>query len=58
VEHRTALLADVTEQPRSRILAWSVARLVEQALWHVSRADRPRAPDSIVRAMRIADLLD
>ncbi|HUP87459.1 MAG TPA: aminoglycoside phosphotransferase family protein [Acidimicrobiales bacterium] len=38
---RYTLVAEVLAEPVERLLAWSVARLVESALWHVSRGEDP-----------------
>lgn len=57
VVERTALVADRTGLTPERVHAWSVARLVESALWYVSRAELPEAQDNAARAARIADLL-
>lgn len=54
---RTALLADRTGLDPGRVHAWSVARLVESALWHASRSELPQAQEDAARAARIADLL-
>lgn len=54
---RTARLADRTDLDPSRIHAWSVARLVESALWHASRSELPQAQEDAARAARTADLL-
>ncbi len=57
VVDRTALVADRTGLDAERIHAWSVARLVESALWYVSRGELTEAQDNAARAARIADLL-
>ncbi|MEK6343886.1 MAG: aminoglycoside phosphotransferase family protein [Curtobacterium sp.] len=57
VVDRTALVADRTGLDAERIHAWSVARLVESALWYVSRGELPEAEDNAARAARVADLL-
>lgn len=54
---RVALLADRTGLEPARVLAWSVARLVESALWHVGRSELGAAQDAAAHAARIADLL-
>lgn len=57
VVERTVLVADRTGLDPERIHAWSVARLVESALWYVSRSELREAQDDAARAARIADLL-
>lgn len=57
VVERTALVADRAGLAPGRIYAWSVARLVESALWYVSRGELPEAQDDAARAARIAALL-
>lgn len=50
VRHRVAVLADVTGEPADRIAAWCTARLVESALWSVSRGALDDGRDAMVRA--------
>lgn len=47
---RLALLADVTGEPTDRIAAWCTARLVEAALWSVSRGETGDGADAMARA--------
>ncbi|MCS5485545.1 aminoglycoside phosphotransferase family protein [Curtobacterium flaccumfaciens pv. beticola] len=47
---RLALLADVTGEPTDRIAAWCTARLVEAALWSVSRGAPGDGADARARA--------
>ncbi|MET3637782.1 aminoglycoside phosphotransferase family protein [Curtobacterium oceanosedimentum] len=54
VRHRVAVLADATGEPEDRIAAWCTARLVESALWSVSRG----ALDDGREAMRLAAVTD
>ncbi|GGL10679.1 streptomycin 6-kinase [Curtobacterium luteum] len=54
---RVGLLADRTGLAPDRVLAWSVARMVESALWYASRAEVGAAREAAARAARIADLL-
>ncbi|KQO65275.1 aminoglycoside phosphotransferase family protein [Curtobacterium sp. Leaf261] len=58
LRERIALLSDVTAQPRERIAAWCVARLVESALWSVSRGQPRDAEDGVARAALMAGLVD
>ena len=51
---RFQLVADVVDEPVDRMLAWSVARTVEAALWHVARNEDPSS--SMALARRFADL--
>jgi streptomycin 6-kinase len=48
---RYALVADVLGEPVDRLLAWSVARLVESALWHASRGEDPAATMADARVL-------
>ena len=50
VRDRVALLADVTGESTERIAAWCTARLVESALWSVSRGALGAGQDAMVRA--------
>jgi streptomycin 6-kinase len=54
---RVDALADITSEPVDRILAWSVARLVEAGLWYVSRGELPEGTESMRHATAIANLL-
>ncbi|MDM7887825.1 aminoglycoside phosphotransferase family protein [Curtobacterium sp. RHCJP20] len=47
---RIAVLADVTGEPADRIAAWCTARLVESALWSVSRGALDDGLDAVARA--------
>jgi len=53
---RHELFADMVGVPVGRVLAWAVARLVEAALWHVSRGEKAEAHDSMRVATRLAHL--
>lgn len=50
VRERVAVLADVTGEPADRIAAWCTARLVESALWSVSRGALDDGLDAMARA--------
>lgn len=39
LRRRYAVLADALGIPAGRLVAWSLARTVESALWHTSRGD-------------------
>lgn len=54
VRHRVAVLAGATGEPADRIAAWCTARLVESALWSVSRG----ALDDGLGAMARAAVVD
>jgi streptomycin 6-kinase len=53
---RHRLFADLVDLPVDRVLAWAVARLVEVALWHVSRGEPTEAHHSVHAATRLARL--
>jgi streptomycin 6-kinase len=53
---RHELFADLLELPVERIVAWAVARLVEAALWYVSRTENKEAKESMRVATRLAGL--
>ncbi|QCR44152.1 hydroxyurea phosphotransferase [Curtobacterium sp. SGAir0471] len=50
VRERVAVLADVTGESADRITAWCTARLVESALWSVSRGALDDGLDAMARA--------
>ncbi|MDP9735121.1 MULTISPECIES: aminoglycoside phosphotransferase family protein [unclassified Curtobacterium] len=50
VRHRVAVLSDTTGQSPDRIAAWCTARLVESALWSVSRGALGDGVDAMARA--------
>lgn len=50
IRERLAVLADVTGEPADRIAAWCTARLVEAALWSVSRGALDDGRDAMARA--------
>jgi streptomycin 6-kinase len=54
VRDRHARLADLVGEPADRLLAWSLARTVEGALWYVSRGDLPSATADLTRAATLA----
>jgi streptomycin 6-kinase len=54
VRDRHARLADLVGEPADRLLAWSLARTVEGALWSVSRDDLASAMADITRATTLA----
>ena len=53
---RVQTLADATGETADRLLAWSVARLVEAGLWYASRSELTEGTESLRRAGIIADL--
>lgn len=55
---RVDLVADLTGEPADRVLAWSLARLVEAALWYVSRSEVDTGQETLHRAEVVARLLD
>jgi hypothetical protein len=54
IARRYRLFADLVGEPVDRLLAWSLARNVEGALWYVSRADLPAATTDIALATTLA----
>ncbi len=50
VRQRVAVLADATGEPGDRVAAWCTARLVESALWSVSRGALDDGRDAMRRA--------
>jgi streptomycin 6-kinase len=58
LRQRFELLADVLGQPRERLVAWSVARCVESALWYASRNDMAAGRDEMATVATLATLLD
>ncbi|HEX3816368.1 MAG TPA: aminoglycoside phosphotransferase family protein [Mycobacteriales bacterium] len=57
LRHRYRLFAGAVGEPVERLLAWSVARGVESALWYASRDDVPAGADAMAEATTLADLL-
>lgn len=53
---RHELFADLVELPADRVTAWAVARLVEGALWYVSRNEENEARGSMHVAAKLASL--
>lgn len=54
IRDRYLRFADLVGEPADRLLAWSLARTVEGALWYVSRDDLPSATADITRATTLA----
>jgi streptomycin 6-kinase len=54
VRERHVRLADLVGEPAERLLAWSLARTVEGALWYVSRNDLAAATADMTRATALA----
>jgi streptomycin 6-kinase len=55
LRHRFALVGDVTGEDPARLAAWSLARIVESALWHWDRGDHDGAQNSMALARRLAE---
>lgn len=55
---RVELLADLLDEPAERLYAWSVARMVEAALWYADRGEVEEGNTELTRAAVVADLLD
>lgn len=55
---RVALLSDILDEPAERLYAWSVARMVEAALWYADRGELEEGSAELSRAAVIARLLD
>jgi len=53
---RYRLFADLVEEPAERLLAWSVARTVESALWILSRGDAGAARQQMAEARLLAGI--
>ncbi|PZF58742.1 hydroxyurea phosphotransferase [Curtobacterium sp. MCSS17_008] len=58
VRERITLLAGSTGEPPERIAAWCTARLVESALWSVSRGRVEDGQDAVARAAVTAAITD
>jgi streptomycin 6-kinase len=56
VRDRYRLVSNLTGQPFERLLAWSVARQVEYALWFVDRFEEGAGAHAMGRARLLADL--
>ncbi len=54
---RVDLVAAKVDVPPDRLLAWSLARMVEAALWYADRADVEASSEEMRRAAVIAELL-
>jgi len=57
LHRRFELLADVLTEPVERLLAWSVARSVESALWYTSLGDMDDASEEMTTVAVLAGLL-
>jgi streptomycin 6-kinase len=55
---RFELLADALGQPVERMVAWSMARCVESALWYAARDDIAAGSEDMATATTLATLLD
>lgn len=54
---RYRLLADVLSLPPDRLVAWSIARSVESALWYASRDDLVAGSEEMTTVAVLAELL-
>ncbi len=54
---RYALLADALGVPSERLVAWSIARAVESALWYASRDDLAAGSEEMATVAVLAKLL-
>lgn len=55
--HRFDLLAEILGEPRERLVAWSMARTVESALWYASMDDIAAGSEDMATATVLAELL-
>ncbi|SDE13310.1 streptomycin 6-kinase [Auraticoccus monumenti] len=58
LRERVDLLAASTGEPAERVLAWAVARMVEAALWFVSRSELDAGREDLRRAEVLLGLLE
>ncbi len=54
---RVELIAARIEVPTDRLLKWSLARLVEGALWYADRADVEAGTEDMIKAAAIAEMI-
>lgn len=57
LSHRYELVAAIVGEPADRLIAWSVARSVEAALWYANRSEIPAGAGSMAEAATLAGLL-
>lgn len=57
LRHRYGLFAEAVGEPVERLLAWSVAREVESALWYASRDEVAEGATAMSDAATLAELL-
>lgn len=58
LRHRVEVVAQVVGEPADRLLAWSLARCVEAALWHADRSEIGTGSDKLDQALVLAGLID
>jgi streptomycin 6-kinase len=54
---RFGLVSDALGEPVDRLVAWSVARGVEAALWHAARSEMSEGADEMARTATLAHLI-
>lgn len=57
LNHRANLVAEIVGEPAERLIAWSIARCVEAALWHASRSEIPAGAGKMAEASALAHLI-
>jgi streptomycin 6-kinase len=58
LRRRVELVAEVVGEPADRLLAWSLARCVEAALWHADRSEIGTGTGKLDQALVLAELID
>lgn len=55
--HRVSLISKIVEEPADRLIAWSLARTVEAALWFASRTEVKAGAEKMAEAATLARLI-